>query len=79
MNKISWERRAKSEMVYALIYVGAFCFGISVAVWNFFEGFRVGAAIVGATALPFPFFAAMRLNNRRLIRTLLQKQGDTHA
>ena len=69
----------KWQMLYALIYAGAFCAGIAVAVWSFLKGYHLGAVLVGATAPPFALFAGMQLNNWRLIRTMIAKQGDPHT
>jgi formate/nitrite transporter FocA (FNT family) len=77
--QMNWERRIKSEMVNALVYAGICGCVIAVAVWSLFRGDRLGAAVVGVAALPWALFAVMRLNNCRLIRTMVGKQGDTHA
>jgi hypothetical protein len=76
---MNWEQQAKSEMFYALIYVGIGGLLIAIAVWSFFTGERLGAALLGALALPWAWFVAMRLNNMRLIRTIIGKRGDTQA
>jgi hypothetical protein len=76
---MNWEPRIKLQIFYALIYAGACGSVIAVAVWSFFKGYHLGAGLVGATALPFALFAVIRLNNWRLMREMVGKQGDTHA
>ena len=59
----------KRHIFYAIFY-GAVCgLIVAVALWSFISGDRLGGALVGATALPFALFTAMRLNNWRLTRT----------
>ena len=64
----------KWEMFCAVIYGGVCGALIAVAVWNFLTGYHSGAALFVATALPLALFAGLRLNNWRLIRTMIAKQ-----
>ena len=54
-------------------WAGICGFVLALAVWTFFGGYRLGAAVLGGSALPWALFAAMRLNNWRLTRTMMSK------
>ncbi len=76
---MDWQRQKRSAIVFASLYGVICCLIVAVAVWTLFDGYRLGAALVGATALPFVLFTAMKLNSWLLIRKMIGKQGDTHA
>ena len=76
---MNWERQIKQEIVNALIYAGICGSVIAVAAWSLLREDRSGAALAGAAALPWALFAATRLNNWRLIRSMRAKRDDPHT
>lgn len=77
--RMNWMQRIKWEIVGALINAGACGFLVAFAMWFFFAGERVGGVVLGALALPWALFVLMRMNNIRVIRTVIGRRRSPHS